>query len=121
MAGAGTGKTSTLVERCLDCLLSEQPKVSLDEILMVTVTAEAVQELIEVQGNGRDQSIRRLILRLHHYTETRPDPAGWLKAELERLADPRPVVWESWLREGFFEWVESSVEMLEGGAEENEI
>ena len=30
VAGAGTGKTRTLVERCLDCLLSETPRGSLD-------------------------------------------------------------------------------------------
>src|SRR4051794_13321406 len=38
VAGAGTGKTRTLVERCLNCLLAEKPRVSLEEILMVTFT-----------------------------------------------------------------------------------
>jgi ATP-dependent helicase/nuclease subunit A len=45
VAGAGTGKTRTLVERCLDCLLTEQPPVSLDEILMVTFTDAAAAEM----------------------------------------------------------------------------
>ncbi len=45
VAGAGTGKTTTLVERCLDCLLNEQPRVSLDEILMVTFTEAAAAEM----------------------------------------------------------------------------
>ena len=35
MAGAGTGKTSTLVARCLDCLGGSDP-ASLDELLVVT-------------------------------------------------------------------------------------
>src|SRR4051812_21776996 len=45
VAGAGTGKTRTLVERCLNCLLEEKPRVSLDEILMVTFTDAAAAEM----------------------------------------------------------------------------
>ncbi|HEX3799189.1 MAG TPA: UvrD-helicase domain-containing protein [Verrucomicrobiae bacterium] len=45
VAGAGTGKTSTLVERCLDCLISEKPPASLDQILMVTFTDAAAAEM----------------------------------------------------------------------------
>ncbi len=45
VAGAGTGKTSTLVERCLGCLLDEKPPASLDEILMVTFTDAAAAEM----------------------------------------------------------------------------
>src|SRR5271165_1300295 len=45
VAGAGTGKTSTLVERCLACLLEEKPPVSLEEILMVTFTDAAAAEM----------------------------------------------------------------------------
>ncbi|HLZ54812.1 MAG TPA: UvrD-helicase domain-containing protein, partial [Verrucomicrobiae bacterium] len=43
MAGAGTGKTHTLVERCLDCLCRE--RVALDEILVVTFTEAAATEM----------------------------------------------------------------------------
>ncbi|HXR49196.1 MAG TPA: UvrD-helicase domain-containing protein [Candidatus Limnocylindrales bacterium] len=43
MAGAGTGKTHTLVERCLDCLCRE--RASLDEILVVTFTEAAATEM----------------------------------------------------------------------------
>ena len=42
-AGAGTGKTRTLVERCLNLLLAETPPVSLDEILLVTFTEAAAE------------------------------------------------------------------------------
>src|SRR5512133_1266651 len=45
MAGAGTGKTRALVERCLHCLLNEQPRASLDEILVVTFTEAAAAEM----------------------------------------------------------------------------
>src|SRR5450756_463082 len=43
MAGAGTGKTRTLVERCLDCLAREH--ASLDELLVVTFTEAAAAEM----------------------------------------------------------------------------
>ena len=45
VAGAGTGKTSTLVERCLSCLFDDQPPASLDEILMVTFTEAAAADM----------------------------------------------------------------------------
>jgi ATP-dependent helicase/nuclease subunit A len=45
VAGAGTGKTRTLVERCLDCLISERPRASLEEILVVTFTEAAAAEM----------------------------------------------------------------------------
>ena len=43
MAGAGTGKTKTLVERCLDCL--ERDGASIDELLIVTFTEAAAAEM----------------------------------------------------------------------------
>src|SRR3954470_7121710 len=43
MAGAGTGKTHTLIERCCSLLLEEN--CSLDEILMVTFTDAAAAEM----------------------------------------------------------------------------
>src|SRR5207237_839323 len=43
VAGAGTGKTSTLVHRCISLLLEEN--CSLDEILMVTFTEAAAAEM----------------------------------------------------------------------------
>src|ERR1700674_1435770 len=45
VAGAGTGKTSTLVERCMNLLLEENPRASLDEILIVTFTDAAAAEV----------------------------------------------------------------------------
>ncbi len=44
-AGAGAGKTSTLVARCLAQVLSETAAVALDEILMVTFTEAAAAEM----------------------------------------------------------------------------
>jgi len=43
MAGAGTGKTKTLIARCLDCL--DRERAALDELLIVTFTEAAAAEL----------------------------------------------------------------------------
>jgi ATP-dependent helicase/nuclease subunit A len=45
VAGAGAGKTRTLVDRCLAWLLDEQIQGSVDEILMVTFTQAAAAEM----------------------------------------------------------------------------
>src|SRR3954453_5663064 len=45
IAGAGTGKTRTLVERCLQCLLHSPSPADLSEILVVTFTEAAAAEM----------------------------------------------------------------------------
>ena len=64
----------------------------------------AVQELIEIHGGGRDDSIRALVLRLHDYAQSRPDAAGWLAGQLERFAAPEPELWRGWLLGAIAEW-----------------
>src|ERR1700744_5392629 len=64
MAGAGTGKTKTLVARCLDCL--ERDQASLDELLIVTFTEAAAAELRE-----------RLRLELEKKSAAEPDHDHW--------------------------------------------
>jgi len=66
VAGAGTGKTSTLVERCLHCLLTEQPPAALDEILVVTFTEAAAAEMRQ-----------RLRARLEAELGKNPDDPRW--------------------------------------------
>jgi len=207
MAGAGTGKTHTLIARCLHCLCEEQPPASLEEILVVTFTeaaaaemrrrlreqleeklraapdeprwteqialfdtahigtlhgfclklvrehfhelgldpqlavldesearllaaetldeelqehyagqnelAEAVQKLIQIYGGGRDQAIRHLVLRLHHYAQTRPDADGWLARQSEHFASPAPDEWRIWLLDGIQAWRDEWLPFLE--------
>jgi ATP-dependent helicase/nuclease subunit A len=45
VAGAGTGKTETLVTRCLDCLLDARHPATMDQVLVVTYTEAAAAEL----------------------------------------------------------------------------
>ena len=214
MAGAGTGKTHTLIARCLHCLCEEQPPASLEEILVVTFTeaaaaemrrrlreqleekllatpdeprwteqialfdtahigtlhgfclklvrehfhelgldpqlavldagearlladetldeelqehyagqnelAEAVQKLIQIYGGGRDQAIRQLVLRLHHYAQTRPDADGWLARQIEHFASPAPDEWRAWLLDGIRNWRDEWLPVLENLKTTNE-
>jgi ATP-dependent helicase/nuclease subunit A len=195
MAGAGTGKTHTLVERCLDLICEEQ--VSLDGILIVTFTEAAAtemrerlrsalekaatrrpdaglaeqlalfdaahigtlhsfcfklvrehfhelaldpqlsvldegearslsdeileeqfqshyenedafslaaQELIRIHGGGRDERIRALVLRLHHYIQTRADADAWLANQIENFSSSEPSQWREWFSEAVSTW-----------------
>ncbi len=51
-AGAGSGKTRTLVERCLAWILDEEEKGSVDDILMVTFTEAAATEMRQRLRDG---------------------------------------------------------------------
>src|SRR5579863_8032458 len=66
VAGAGTGKTRTLVERCLDCLLREEPPASLDKMLVVTFTDAAASEIRH-----------RIRARLEEQLAAHPDKLHW--------------------------------------------
>ena len=68
--------------------------------------AEAVQQLIQAQARGSDQPIRALVLRLHHYTQTLPDPAAWFREQLDSFATEDPARWREWLRTALVEWRE---------------
>jgi ATP-dependent helicase/nuclease subunit A len=86
VAGAGTGKTRTLVERCLHCLLVETPPVSIEEMLVVTFTEAAATEMREKIREALDRKVRE-IERSHD--SPKPEPAakdrrsaGWLTEQL---------------------------------------
>ncbi len=198
VAGAGTGKTRTLVQRCLEWLLEAPGEHSIDQILMVTFTeaaasemrrrlrealkaeqekhpgderfneqlalldtafigtlhsfclrlvrehfyeleldpqlavlaeeeaclragetlsnvlqrhyagaspeSKAVQALIHGQGRGWDVPVRRLVLRLHAYAQTLPDPAGWFTQQRNLFAGPEPTRWREWMANALAEW-----------------
>src|ERR1043165_8015649 len=63
VAGAGTGKTHTLVERCCSLLLEDN--CSLDEILMVTFTEAAAAEMRKrIRARLVEQSLQSTDARL---------------------------------------------------------
>ncbi len=211
MAGAGTGKTHTLVERCLDLICREQ--VSLDEILIVTFTEAAAtemrerlreglefacgkqssdsnlleqlalfdaahigtlhsfcfklirehfyelgldpqlavldegqarlladeileeqfqshyenedefslaaQDLITIYGNGRDEGICALVLRLYHYIQTRADAETWLAQKIENFSSTEPTQWRDWFSEAILAWRDEWLPVLKNLSAEN--
>src|SRR5580704_14765782 len=90
VAGAGTGKTRTLVERCLHCLLEEKPPASIDEILMVTFTEAAATEMREKIRDALDRKISEIEgPKDSSRAAANPEPspkhhqsAGWLTEQL---------------------------------------
>ena len=210
MAGAGTGKTHTLVERCLDLICREN--VSLDEILIVTFTEAAatemrerlreglenaagrgpavhlseqlalfdaahigtlhsfcfklvrehfhelgldprlkmldegearllsdetieeqfqshyenedvfsldVQELIKIYGGGRDEKIRALVLRLHHYVQTRADAEAWIVRQIENFSSAEPLEWRDWFSQAISSWRDEWLPIMQDIKAEN--
>jgi ATP-dependent helicase/nuclease subunit A len=218
MAGAGTGKTKTLVERCLDCLDRDRATfdtpLKIDELLVVTFTeaaaaemrqrlrkgldekiaahpddnhwqeqrawldaahigtlhgfcfklvrehfyelgldpqptvldegearlladetleealqeqyegqdefAASVQKLIQTYGGARDEKIRSLVLRLHHYAQTRPDAEGWLAGQIEKFSANEPADWQKWLLAAIQDWRDEWLPVLENLKDGNE-
>jgi ATP-dependent helicase/nuclease subunit A len=215
MAGAGTGKTRTLVQRCVDRLLNPDHSVGLDEILVVTFTEAAAAEirqriraelerqsqdpefsdrnllarqmavmdnahictlhsfclklvqqhfheleidpqlviladeqtallaqetldqifrqhyeseakdslnvmtLLQDQVDGWDDRLKELILDIHHFTQTRPDPEGWFDRQLEQYAQSTPLSWRSWWVQGFKIWRQDWLGELEQQSQDN--
>jgi ATP-dependent helicase/nuclease subunit A len=207
VAGAGTGKTHTLVERC--CALLLEGDCSLDEILMVTFTeaaaaemrkrirdrltgkisestdvrqvleeqlalldtacistlhsfclrmvrehfhderlrldpefvvltaeqvhllrnktldelleslyggesadARAFQQFVAERSGGIEGPVRELIWRLHCYSRSLADPAGWFEKQLAMFAESEPMLWLQCLKIGFLEWREHWIREL---------
>lgn len=56
----------------------------------------AVRELIHSMGRGSDGAIRKLILKLHAFSQSLPDPAGWLDAQSNRYSRTAPDEWRTY-------------------------
>jgi ATP-dependent helicase/nuclease subunit A len=78
--------------------------------------SRAVQDLIQTHGNGRDESIRDLVLRLHHYSQTRQDAADWLARQRQSFSAPLPTRWLDWLLTAVGNWRDQWREFLERGS-----
>ena len=80
----------------------------------------AVQSLVQVHGGGRDEKIRALILRLHHYSQTRPDAAGWLAGQIQKFSATEPVEWRHWLMAAITNWRDEWLPVLKNLKSGNE-
>ena len=78
-------------------------RAALDAVLENFYAAEneeaaAVRELIRVFGRGRDGPIRELVLQIHDYARSLPDPEGWIARQEARFQQPNPPDWQKlWL------------------------
>ncbi len=61
VAGAGAGKTQTVVDRCLAWLLDEGNAASIDQILMVTFTQAAATEMRQRLRQNLEEAQARLV------------------------------------------------------------
>jgi len=74
----------------------------------------AAQNLIQIHGGGHDEAIRQLVLQLHHYSQTRPDAAGWLAGQREKFSAAEPADWQRWLAEAIAHWRDEWLPVLHG-------
>jgi ATP-dependent helicase/nuclease subunit A len=79
-------QTRPLQRAALDALL-ERHYAGTDE------TSSAVRELIRVVGRGADGAIRSLILKLHAFAQSLPNPPDWLDTQAKRFANTEPTEW----------------------------
>jgi ATP-dependent helicase/nuclease subunit A len=79
----------------------------------------AVQSLIQTYGHGRDEKIRELILRLHHYSQTRSDAEIWLAQQIKFFSAPEPTRWREWFFSAIQNWREEWWPVLENLKSEN--
>ncbi len=82
---------------------------TLDELFRQHYTGErggggAVEELILNHAGGHEEPVRDLILKIHRYTQTQPNPGAWIEAQLRVLADREPTVWRGHLLAALHEW-----------------
>ena len=62
-----------------------------------TAAARAIQETIQSLGGDSDLAVRALVLRLHHYAQTLPDPAAWFETQAAQYEQAPPGPWRDWL------------------------
>jgi ATP-dependent helicase/nuclease subunit A len=100
------GEARLLADETLEEALQEQYE-GRDEF------AASVQSLIQTYGGARDEKIRSLVLRLHHYAQTRPDAEGWLACQIGKFSDNEPADWQAWLLDAIHEWRDEWLPVLE--------
>jgi ATP-dependent helicase/nuclease subunit A len=64
----------------------------------------ALEQLILAHAGGREEPVRDLILKIHRYTQTQPDPGAWIDVQLNVLRDRDPTMWRAWLLEALQDW-----------------
>jgi len=84
-------------------------RATLDELLERHYGGDAAQHnsvraLVRAMGRGGDDKVRGLILKLHEYSQSLPDPARWLNEQERRLAQVEPAEWRRFFLEAVIAW-----------------
>jgi ATP-dependent helicase/nuclease subunit A len=77
---------------------------------------QAVQALLRQRNGGWDGPIRQLVLRLHAYGQSLPDPECWFREQQALFESPQPRDWLPWLLDGIAQWRNEWLGILENGA-----
>jgi ATP-dependent helicase/nuclease subunit A len=97
-------QTRPLIRATLDELLERHYRGS-------DARARSVQALIRLVGHGSEARIRKLVWKLHAYSQSLPDPARWLDQQQRRFEQIEPTEWRQWFAATFMawraEWIES--------------
>ena len=67
-------------------------------------TYPGVRDLIRNGGQGSDAGLRPMIVRIHRYTQTLPNPERWLAAQVRAFEQPTPEAWRTWFVAGVQDW-----------------
>ncbi len=68
--------------------------------------SEAVCDLVRHYGNGGDDAIRQLVVKIHHHAQALASPERWLAEQLAALNDSAPTAWRENLISGIAEWAQ---------------
>jgi ATP-dependent helicase/nuclease subunit A len=82
-----------LMDRTLDSLLEDR-----------YAKGGETRELVAGWVAGREQLIRRWVVKLHDYTQTLRRPTQWFEEQESLFQNPAPERWEKWWIEGATEW-----------------
>ncbi len=86
-----------------------------------TEDATAVQELIASHAGGSDHAIRNLVLRIHNYSQTLPNPAEWLNQQRAGFEEGSAAGWEKLFSEAVQRFIAYWREPLNSIAPANDL
>ena len=77
---------------------------AIDNVLERLVDSEEVVPVRIGRTDRVDVRVRKLVLKLHAYSQSLPDPAGWLEEQQRRFALTEPAEWRAWFLAAVTEW-----------------
>jgi ATP-dependent helicase/nuclease subunit A len=107
-------RTAVLKRQAVSALLDRYYRNESDE-------AAAIQDLIEAHGKDWDKQVCDLILKVHEYAQSLPDPGDWFSRQRAYFESPEPQVWRTWLIEELMSCRPRWLATLQPLAKKNEL